>query len=619
MNNKITVTVCNKQVFSKPTEIGTFQMLYNSKYMELTLEELAQKVTNGYCFHPGKFNMEYVSKTFKNDNFIDTNMYCIDLDDNNYSVEDIKKITRDTKCCIIYNTFSSTEENRRYRVIYIGNRKTNREETERVVMFLIKTFSNFQKKEIPDTSCKSANHLYISGKELQYCVDNVIDVDNILNIFKAEDKEKFELEIRNLRREIKGLKPITNIKKHSNITIKKEKSNVVKISSSMWEDILIERLNNYKFVTKPTEINLEESFNFINNLDMGYLIGQNVGQAFNCILHADTNPSAFILKVEDKDRYKCFGCLDKTLSVLNLISLLICKNIQKTRDFVFNNLNIELESNYKKNSIKTLNNNIRNINRNKENKLYKTLKNRNLLGYYNLINNYAISFLPLTNILSTKTEEITFIGGVRGLASYFTENGLKGADFRNVNVKLNTLCKLGLLKKIEFTELNLELQKNIDLYANKNGFVNKTTCWIIPKLNKTVVNNAIELLKEDKENGVKAKGFSKKQIELLQGKDNANNIFKAKTKTEIDYNVFTEISNVVAEEIANKGYFTDKEIITILNKRGNKNVEYKVLTYMPSIIKAEGLIKTRISKELRSMYNIPENLKAQNSIYSKKK
>jgi len=100
-------------------DAGAISKRLASQEQELTFEQFVQAIANGQTYSPSI----YIAPQRKTRYFKQTSVFCADIDDNNYSYEEIyaKSNFNGYKPSIIHESFSSKKGARKWRVIYISD------------------------------------------------------------------------------------------------------------------------------------------------------------------------------------------------------------------------------------------------------------------------------------------------------------------------------------------------------------------------------------------------------------------------------------------------------------------------------------------------------------------
>lgn len=710
--NVFTVTVPSVITHSKAetTEnVGRMKMQYNNKNHVLDIYRLAELVSEGYSFHACKHDLNYYetnqkTASIRNKSFVSTQIFAADIDHGNFTLAEIKKMM--TSCevklkpAMIYETQSSREGDRRYRVVFISNRLVeSAEEFSKVQSYLMYVFAkDSYKQHKVDVTCKDACRIFYTAREggVLEVNDVTVDTDKILKFCDEIDIENVR---KNLKKQTDSLfevseeKPKTLVKKNSGskkpIILHEEEM------SDEFEEFLINNILSLKNeIELPQCVDLFFGIEYINTLPLSKMVGWELDEMNSCLFHTDTNPSAHIITDGFTEVYKCFSCQEDMSEVYNVFEVLhrlfnskYNHSYYDTQNLILSLLGVELGTPYQREANQQLQFNNLIINKwmsnlfqsDKHEIVFKYLKNRGIFYTYRealQVGTMSISKEPVCNDESEKCA--TFFMSCRHLQRRLVD--IRGhKDYRVVNKKLNFLCKLGLLQKIDkkdirdkfqartesqketiIERLNQQFYKNALLEGTALGveasFIDPKSIKDIdyyrtPYLSDAVIDRAIEMIKFDKEFNVATQGFTQKQLALINP-ELADQIFRnnkvtakvdnSKSKTIDDNSLlgvasknksivltkgdrhFLKVADTVIDEFINeKGYFTQDDLLAKIDvsrnyfkKKGSKEYTFKILRTF--ILKQKELTTVTVKKETRSLYNIPTEISSNSKIYVKK-
>ena len=169
----------------KPTgkEIGIIKRETLNNPVDMSMADIANEIgNNGRAFYPA-----ILQGGMKRDNFVEMQWFALDFDNGEVTFENILQIANDYGIAIsfAYETFSSTQENQRFRVVFQHEFPIdNVQIAEILIGMLLKIFPN------SDKACKDVSRLFFGGKRLLYCDENahIHLVNNLLfPLYKALD------------------------------------------------------------------------------------------------------------------------------------------------------------------------------------------------------------------------------------------------------------------------------------------------------------------------------------------------------------------------------------------------------------------------------------------------
>lgn len=712
--NVFTVTVPSVITHSKAEtkeKIRKMKTQAFNKNRVLDIFKLADLVSQGYSFHACKHDLNYYEvgqkkASIRNKSFVSTQIFAADVDHGNFTVAEIKKMMNSCevklKPAMIYETQSSREGDRRYRVVFISNRLVeSADEFSKVQSYLMYVFSkDCYKEHKVDVTCKDACRIFYTAREggVLEVNDVTIDTDKILAVC---DKLNIENVRKNIRRQADDLfavvedKPKTLVKKNSD-----PKKPVILEESEMsdeFEEFLINNIMALRDeVELPESVDLFFGIEFINTLPLSKILNWEIEEMNSCLFHSDTDPSAHIISDGITEVYKCFSCQEEMSEVYNVFEVLHrLFNIKHNHSYydtqilILALLGIELGTPYQREANQQLQFNNLMVNKwmsnffqsDKHEIVFKYLKHKGVFYTYRealQVGTMSISKEPVCNDESEKCA--TFFMSCRHLQNRLVD--IRGhKDHRKVNKKLNFLCKLGLLQKIDKNDIRAKFQARTDaqkasiverlnqqfykialMEGNALGIeasfidpdsVKDIDYYRTPYLSDAIIDQVMEMIKLDKEFDVTALGFTQKQLALINpeladqifrnnrqcdksvnkkgSKTNADDSSllgvasknKSVVLTKGDRHLLKVADKAIDEFINKKGYFTQEELLSKIDVSRNYfkkkgSKEYAFKVLRPFILKQKELKSTTVKKETRSLYNIPAEVSSNSKIYIKK-
>ena len=713
--NIFTVTVHSIVSHSKDetnSKVGRMKMQHNNKNRVLDIYRLADLVSKGYSFHACKHDLNYYEPgqkkaTIRNKSFVSTQIFAADVDHGNFTIADIKKMLNSCevklKPALIYETQSSREGDRRYRVVFISNRLVeSADEFSKVQSYLMYVFSkDCYREHKVDVTCKDACRIFYTAREggVLEVNDATIDTNKVLAVC---DKLNIENVRKNIRKQAEDLfmvvenKPKTLIKKNA-----ESKKPVILHEEEMsdeFEEFLINNLMGLKDeLDLPESVDLFSGIEFINTLPLTKILDWNVDEMYSCLFHTDTNPSAHIVTDGITEVYKCFSCQEEMSEVYNTFEVLHrLFNIKHnhtyydTQNLILALLGVELGTPYQREANKQLQFNNLIVNKwmsnvfssDKHEIVFKYLKHKGWFYAYRetlQVGTMSISKEPVCNDESEKCA--TFFMSCRHLQKRLVD--IRGhKSHRKVNEKLNALCKLGLLQKVAKQDIRKKYQARTDAQREKiverlnqqfykialmegkalgieASYINPESVkdidyYRIPYLSDAIIDQAIEMIKLDKDLNVTTLGFSQKQLALINP-ELADQIFRNNRKsdkteskkgarvqveddsllgiasknknivlTKGDRHILKVADKYIDKWLSERDYFTSDELLRKIDvsrnyfkKKGSKEYAFKVLR--PFILQQKELTSVTVKKETRPLYNIPDSISSNTKIFVKRK
>lgn len=544
-----------------------------------SIEEVKHYLENGHSIQNGTYrdpneSLGEKTWTFRGAQFKSANMIIIDVDDNNPTIDNLLEWSLPHKPCIIYETFSHTSENRRFRIIYLLDKSLTALSIRLITQYFM------DKIKGSDKVCKDAGRLYYGGKGVPYFEGNFVFSDEILTL-----PEVLENKARILEEKDK--------------TVKTRLGKEITESLSVSEQQLSERLRKMAKNIKIDQIERMKAFDLINALPMNELLNVNIGDTFRCIMpdHHDNNPSSSILEVGEKQMYKCFGCNGgRPKNFIDVVREVTGKTIKDTMAFILQNLDIEFDTTYRWNALQTIQFNRIMLSQNQDTAIYKKLKNARLLGLYIAFTNYLENYLPESPI---EDRGISMFASMTHLSKTFRDWGIKGATPSSISRKMRDLSSYGLIEKVDYKDLPDALRRESEAIKVKQGTKYAVTYWRLPELTNEILEKALEKIENEKSLGYTKRYLNRTQMMRTHGQEETQKVYNQDEVLMYSGNVNAEVMYLVRAFLERQGYFTRQELID-----HTKYSEKKVYQYLPGIAKELGLVCKRINKELKEKFGI---------------
>lgn len=422
--------------------------------------------------------------------------------------------------------------------------------------------------------------------------------------------------------------------------------------------MLMDNLNKYSdYITeKGYTIKIEgfESlYKFINKLPLDFLLNVEVGEKFNCIRHShlDYKQNANII-YNDKDKiylYHCYECQEQSFAgieyknTLNAFDLLLelyklntDKNYHNFEKMILLMFNIEYSSIYSIESKKLLKNNIELLNSDfldlNFTDFNEFMEKKKLKDFYITFLNIMEEYIP-NNAYIKDSKDVIFFASYNVVLRRLEEAGHK-ISRTTLNTRINTLCFMGLIKKVEHNNLNKSMYDKLlkdresGKFIKDNNNYNKKNLVNFYLVVNAVEDNIIEATEriEDMNNlGLVGRKVNKKTIKETYGQEFTNSIYKNKVRNEEANNklFIKHLNKTIDKLLLNKKYTTQKDILAKLDKKNkywNKKNKIRLLElYLPSVLKEKGLIIIKANDENKKKYKIDDKkINYKNKIIIKK-
>lgn len=554
--------------------------------VELSKSEFQSVILNGQSFICANL---FGSKTPTNNSWKKQNVIALDID-GMCTIEEFMSLSKSINLnpSFIYTTFSHSEEEHRFRAIYLLDKYIETfEEREKIYNIFVNLFK-INDESILDVKCVNPSRLFYGGQSIIHDSNNIFNVNDLLE----------------------NHKDLTIVKKENKI--KSEAKNEYKFDLQLSNEVINQIKENRFSMLNREEFLMDINFDLTNRiknckkLRISKLFKLPVNKSFNCILHDDKNPSASIF-IDDAghERYYCFSnCRNeadnKGYDIIDLIMIIKNNSLLETLSYIENICNMPRVLLDKNNF--DLNANIKILNTlNKSDKIYNYLKLSRSLDFLKYFLEIADSFYS----------EGRFFCSLRKIKSLLKEIFDYSISLSSLCNKINDLTELGFITKIKYRDLPediriIQLEKSFE-----KGYKYSVSYFSIPQYTKELFENAISIINKRRSIGVKKMFNNLYESKLnVSGFEKANQInvqnrrkdIKEKTKK---FN--SSLLNLVIKQLIAKKYITMKEISNIVG-------EYNCQISLPLIISILGLKKVRVNNSIKQKYDLL-NINSNSFIY----
>lgn len=553
----------------------------------ITLEGLAQAAVNGRSWKAS------VLSDTNNGSFVSSSLVALDIDNKESytSIDDFLVQSNNNKYqpCFIYETFSSTEEHQRYRVVFAFD-KTITDYNEMVALYE-EVKAQYPTVDI-DPSVDPGKILF-GGKALAF-FNNVI---NETPVVKAVGQA------------IRTSKS-SNVKETNFESIEIDKDTVLENLAAMAEQ--------YAHIQ---EIDINEAYGWINeNVKMTDVLGIQENVRFRCILpnHEDNNPSARITTDGEEQVYMC-SCDACGYRFITLLSRLLDMSETKVKMMVLNALNISFGSEYQRNTERYIADLRRNVNKMLPSDLQNYLNRRKLYRAYRLLIDFADAHITYQS-LSNEDDKVVFFLGQRCFKEEMEQNFISG----DARAKLTALCELGFLKKLTDSEIRRDALSKAYEQRSALKNLNRVDFYELVDLSPSVIADIQARIKHMEDNYVRQRGGNvNRRIntfgeEVVLSEINVQLEVNTKKQNRIE----TKLRNAVDELLENNNLFNESDLAKAYRATDKKHITKKdaelvVLDFIP-VFAQEGLItRVRVNKATRKQYNIPATYISNSYVYIK--
>ena len=266
--------------------------------------------------------------------------------------------------------------------------------------------------------------------------------------------------------------------------------------------------------------------------------------------------------------------------------------------------NLQIEDTWREEYIEILTKNIELINNIDDWKSrYPYLYNCIFRIKYDLISKleYAVE---KTTLRSTNNTPV-FYGSLREFERIAKRN--QNIEIHNgQNIKVDRYCLLGLMRKIDISELSNTIQQSIE---DKRINGNHIGIYHIPEYTEDRLKSAESIARTLKQSGVRLKGISRPLIKDIFGEDKAREIYPPanfEETTEDNDSFCHALEPILLKQIVKQRYTTVSQIIEELKMDYDWSTvtDRRTKKYLPGLLIKHNLIEVQSNKILKEKYKL---------------
>lgn len=561
----------------------------------VTLKQLAEAAVNGQSWKASILS----GKT--NDTFVASSLVALDIDNKKSytSVKDFMALDHKYQPCIVYETFSSTEQHNRFRVVFAFDKVI----TDYNEMCALYDEVKAQYPSVEFDKSVDPGKILFGGKTLNYFKNTINKTPSVKPVKAA---------------------PKAVAKSAHIIDAVNEKIEITKLD-------IVENLSNiaHKYA-HIKHIDINESYEWINkNVKMTDVLGIKENTRFRCILeyHQDNNPSARIATYGDEQVYMC-SCDACGYRLITLLSKVLDMSENKTRKFILDNLGISYGTEYQKTTKIYVADLLISVDKIMNQELKDYLNKRKAYRPYKLIIEFVYEHISGES-LANDNDKIVFFISKRHLQDKMKESFISG----RADQKLTILCELGLLRALPDSEIRSDalatankerekLQKELDKET-----LNRVDFYELVDLSPSVMAKALNTIKTMKESGTRQKGNNiNRRINVFGTDEVLNNIHVQSTvNNKRQIKIQTKIENIITNLLDEKQFFTVSDLKEAYRATDKSHItkadaENTVLDFIPLFMQNNTIEELRINKHTKKQYDIPNEKRysSKTIIYVKK-
>ena len=561
---------------SKPhgVEIAHITKELPNNPVTLTIEELASYIIRGCSIKPS------LMRSTKKDSFISSSIVALDID--NYegsvvTVENFLSLSEQVRLrpFLIYESFSSTKECPRYRVLYRFNRTiTDVVEIEKLYNYVWQQFPH-----VPLDLSVGYHSILFGGK-------SIVLLNNSVNIMP-------------------DLSNVSFIKRKTGVTAPVKNKTDASIKHITKEEIRA----NLEALRPQYEGRIMNARDINQNIKLTDLLNVSLEQRFRCILsnHEDKNPSARIStdKNSGEQFYIC-SCDAMGYRVISLYKELF--NLSSTTAAIVEISNLlGINSEYQRRArefIDTLYSNFDYVAQDIAGKLSKASTSMYLL-FLRIARERAIK--PV----SINENDIAIYVSNSYIQDKMMQEGISGSG--DVNRKIAELCRVGLIRKLTSKEIDptsLAESKALTMH-------NTVDYYCILDLTDERIKFINDKLTHGKRVGYRQYGTNAQRRINTHGYEYIrNNVHTQAYAKKEDKEVFLALTAIVE---SGAKCFNEDDINRAIRKRNHrinkKQAEKLILNFLNKLVDVFGLERTRVNKTNRELHGIDKKYKSNTVVY----
>ncbi|WP_350343878.1 hypothetical protein PRVXT_000237 [Proteinivorax tanatarense] len=325
---------------------------------------------------------------------------------------------------------------------------------------------------------------------------------------------------------------------------------------------------------------------------------------FNCVFHKDSKPSAVITYRNGAYRYFCNSTNCQFKNGADIIDIVEYKENLTTSQAISHLIEYfdikNIDSSWISKQTKKIDTNIYLITQIEKDfpKLNRIIR----FGFQTLITILEISKENTYNRYFSVDDDNLF----------FFSNGFLAKKLKkstgNVNKYVNLFCTLGLLNKIPYSKVNVNLQKKAKEMAKSNGYIG-ISFYTVPDYNR-ILKIANERAEKMLRYGFSINGMSKKFVVNCFGEALVNQIYHTNIKeSRKSEKISRTIEDFILQQIKSCGYFTKSMLINRQLQAGGNYIrrgekEYELKRILPDVMQKYNLSYIKANKKVNKALGI---------------
>jgi len=585
-------------------QAGSISNRIIKKPVDISIEELAKNLVKGKTFIPAYFKeKEGVIKRNK-DYWHSQEIIALDFDDGMTLDEAVKAFSE--TAVFIYTTFSHTEKNHKFRVVFKLDRIIHKIEAfDEVIGGLITKYPQ------ADTHCKDCTRLFFGGKEIiELNYNNRLLVNDYVNKtpndFGGTKKNLVIYPAKNTK-QIQTEEPEED-KETAEQTDEPKQDRETADNIELIQHRNIKELRK-RIKSKPKVVyNNFELFDYLKQQDLRAYLGVQHKQNFLDIFHEETDPSASIFesnKNNGHQLYKCFSTSHPFAgTILQVTERLLECPIVEVKAFLMELYQVEIKESEQQKELKLVID------------MYKELLQSEDLeelypNFYKVFNRHG--YLQDLYILLDLVKEYLPSGNDPRLLFFHSIETISKKISRSKSVthtRMGFLTFFKLISKLRFEEVPKELFQQQLNSKRKKGYKYLNSTYELNVYGYEFFNRIDDMCVLWLEKGCTTKTMNYEGILRNFGRDEADRVFpqdKGKVIPPLNQEVVRRIHKTTLDLIGYYGWTTEQEVlenITLYFKGQNsfKLKQFKVC--FGELLDGYDLERVRLNKELKEKLEI---------------
>lgn len=611
----------NKKPEPKDIKNITNYILKSDKAVETTIEQLSEYLCAGKTIIASEMDEELIGFKPRKKLMKSQSLILIDIDNNSNNYFSIKDALNNdfvlNNASFIYKTFSYTEENNRFRIVF----KTDKPllNYKQVEALYIKVFKEFP-DGVVDEGCKQPSRLFFGGTdcvEIDYNNSLIVD-DEILKI--TLDENEYEDELNKMRKSKEIW--INNYNKKNRPLVISDKVEQMSLFEEIYElptykliqlgncdEEIKRRWSRYSTRLKDKSVFI----NYVKVINMFDLLGiPETTSTFNCVVYQDSHPSASIFIKEGTDVY-LYSRKSKnkdyqfTGNIIQVVQRLTGYNFTQALLKISYWMNIQYGlSEETERIVESLDINISILQsvdlRETFPSIYKIFK------HYRQDITYILDILK-KNIMEDAEGNMRFISKLsyRSLSEmmYMTED-----KYRTVAKIINLLAFTNWIVKLNEDEIPEEIRKDIINYKRTKNYKYHLNIIEVIALQDDFIDNLESITDLMTSSNLTAKNLSWDTVFRLEGKEKADKVFPQRKESSISEqskDIEKYMIEILLNKIENNSYIEERELLDIVGRKfGRVKADVYFKGIKADLMKRYSLENVRLNKKIKEELGVED-------------